>query len=134
MIMNGNKDAPWVGIGHGNILRFLSYATYVDCRRMAGYSGEAISLGWNLKILGCLSADRLRVNRRPVCAGEMIRLQLETALGLKDDEHFGKAYLLPALEVGLIEMTIPEQPRNSRQKCRLTNKERAAVTNWWEAS
>jgi hypothetical protein len=26
-------------------------------------------------------------------------------LGLKDDEHFRKKYLLPALEAGFIEMT-----------------------------
>jgi hypothetical protein len=39
-----------------------------------------------------------------ILAGEMTRQQLKEALGLKDDEHFRKAYLLPALEAGLIEM------------------------------
>ncbi len=39
---------------------------------------------------------------------------------LKDDEHFRKAYLLPALAVGLIEMTIPEKPKSSKQRYRLT--------------
>jgi hypothetical protein len=56
--------------------------------------------------------------------GEMTRQQLMTALGLKDDEHFRKAYLLPALEAGLIEMTIPDKPRSSRQKYRLTDQGR----------
>ena len=46
------------------------------------------------------------------------------SLGLKDDEHFRKAYLLPALEAGLIEMTIPDKPRSSKQKYRLTDKGR----------
>lgn len=59
-----------------------------------------------------------------VVAGEMTRLQLKEALGLKDDEHFRKAYLLPALEAGLIEMTIPDKPRSSKQKYRLTEKGR----------
>ena len=57
-----------------------------------------------------------------VFAGEMTRQQLKEALGLKDDEHFRKAYLLPALEAGLIEMTIPDKPRSSKQKYRLTDK------------
>jgi len=57
-------------------------------------------------------------------AGEMTRQQFKTALGLKDDEHFRQAYLLPALEAGLIEMTIPDKPRSSKQKYRLTDKGR----------
>lgn len=59
-----------------------------------------------------------------VLAGEMPRQQLKEALGLKDDEHFRKAYLLPALKAGLVEMTIPDKPRSSKQKYRLTGKGR----------
>jgi hypothetical protein len=59
-----------------------------------------------------------------VFAGEMTRQQLKKALGLKDDEHFRKAYLLPALDAGLIEMTIPDKPRSSKQKYRLADKGR----------
>ncbi len=55
-----------------------------------------------------------------VLSGEMTRKQLQTALKLKNDEHFRKNYLLPALESGLIEMTIPDKPRSSKQKYRLT--------------
>jgi len=62
-----------------------------------------------------------------VLAGEMTRQQLKEALGLKDDEHFRKAYLLPALEAGLIEMTIPDKPRSSKQKYRLTEKGRQVM-------
>lgn len=59
-----------------------------------------------------------------VLAGEMTRQQIKEALGLKDDEHFHKAYLLPALVADLIEMTIPDKPRCSKQKYRLTDKGR----------
>ncbi len=52
--------------------------------------------------------------------GEMTRRQLQRVLELRDDEHFRKAYLQPALDAGLIEMTIPDKPRSSRQKYRLT--------------
>ena len=50
----------------------------------------------------------------------MTRQELQAALKLKDDEHFRKSYLLPALEAGHIEMTIPDKPRSSKQKYRLT--------------
>jgi ATP-dependent DNA helicase RecG len=66
-----------------------------------------------------------------VLAGEMTRQQLQGALGLKDDEHFRKTYLQPALEAGLIEMTVPDKPRSSKQRYRLTPKgaaERSKVT------
>ena len=55
-------------------------------------------------------------------SGEMLRRDLQLCMQLKDDEHFRKAYLLPALQNGLIEMTIPDKPRSSRQKYRLTKK------------
>ena len=55
-------------------------------------------------------------------AGEMSRRDLQQAVGLKDDEHFRKVYLLPALDQGLIEMTIPDKPRSSKQRYRLTAK------------
>lgn len=54
--------------------------------------------------------------------GEMTRREIQDAVGLKDDEHFRKSYLLPALEDGLIEMTIPDKPKSSKQKYRLTQK------------
>lgn len=62
-----------------------------------------------------------------VLSGEMTRQQLKEALGLKDDEHFRKAYLRPALESGLIEMTIPDKPRSSKQKYWLTDKGRQVM-------
>jgi len=55
-----------------------------------------------------------------VLSGEMTRQHLQVALKLKNDEHFRKAYLVPALKAGLIEMTIPDKPRSSKQKYRLT--------------
>ncbi|CAE6498104.1 Filamentation induced by cAMP protein Fic (fragment) [Nitrosomonas nitrosa] len=62
-----------------------------------------------------------------VLASEMTRHQLKEALGLKDDEHFRKTYLLPALDAGLIEMTIPDKPCSSKQKYRLTGKGRQVM-------
>lgn len=55
-----------------------------------------------------------------VCAGELSRTELQDRLGLVDRENFRKEYLKPALESGVIEMTIPDKPRSSHQKYRLS--------------
>ena len=43
-----------------------------------------------------------------------------TALALKDDKHFRKHYLLPALAQNQLEMTIPNKPKSPKQKYRPT--------------
>ncbi len=58
------------------------------------------------------------------CRTPMSRKGLQEELGLRDDEHFRKAYLRPALESGLLERTIPEKPQSSKQRYRLTAKGR----------
>jgi len=55
---------------------------------------------------------------------EMSRRDLQNALGLRNSEHFRKAYLQPAIQEGLVEMTIPEKPRSSKQRYRITRKGR----------
>jgi Fic family protein len=54
-----------------------------------------------------------------IIKGEMSRDELQSALSLKDRKSFRQRYLLPALELGLIEMTIPDKPNSSLQKYRL---------------
>ena len=54
--------------------------------------------------------------------GEMDRGQIQLALGLKDRKNFRLAYLAPALEAGLIEMTQPDTPSSPTQKYCLTLK------------
>ena len=52
--------------------------------------------------------------------GEMTRQSIQQALSLKHEDHFRKAYLVPALESGLVEMTLPGVPRSRLQRYRLT--------------
>jgi ATP-dependent DNA helicase RecG len=59
-----------------------------------------------------------------VCRGSMTRRELQNALALNAEENFRILYLTPALESGLIEMTIPDKPRSSKQKYRITEKGR----------
>jgi len=55
------------------------------------------------------------------------RQELQERLGLKGEENFRTLYLVPALELGLVEMTRPDAPRSRLQKYRLTPKGRSVV-------
>lgn len=59
-----------------------------------------------------------------VCDGEKSRKELQGLLGLQHEDHFRKAYLLPALAAGLLEMTRPTTPKSRMQRYRLTEKGR----------
>ena len=58
---------------------------------------------------------------------EMSRDELQRVAGLADRVHFYREHLRAMLAAGLIEPTIPDKPRSSRQKYRLTDKGRAAL-------
>lgn len=62
-----------------------------------------------------------------VIEGEMGREALQSALGLSDRKSFRARYLKPALDDGLIEMTIPDKPNSRLQKYRLTVKGRQVM-------
>ena len=55
------------------------------------------------------------------------RTKLQKSAGLRDREHFVNTCLNPLLEAGFLEMTIPDKPRSSKQKYRLTTKGQAVV-------
>ena len=52
--------------------------------------------------------------------GEMPRKAIQAALGLKNVDHFRKAYIVPAIAAGWLEMTLPNQPNSRLQRYRLT--------------
>lgn len=53
---------------------------------------------------------------------ESTTTELMKMVGIKHRPTFLYNYLQPALDVGLIEMTIPDKPKSSKQKYRLTVK------------
>ncbi|HOC69770.1 MAG: Divergent AAA domain protein [Candidatus Hydrogenedentes bacterium ADurb.Bin101] len=62
-----------------------------------------------------------QVRRLIACIdGAMNRNELMKALELIDRMHFSREYLYPALQAGLVEMTIPEKPNSPKQQYRLT--------------
>ena len=54
----------------------------------------------------------------------LTRQELQTQLALKDRESFREHYIKPALDLGLIEMSIPEKPNSGFQQYRLTKQGR----------
>lgn len=57
-----------------------------------------------------------------VADGEQSRTALHRRLGLSGRANFLRLYLEPALEAGLLEMTIADKPQSRLQKYRLTDK------------
>ena len=57
----------------------------------------------------------------------MSRHDIQQALGMKDRESFRQRYLKPALENGLIEMTIPDKPNSRLQQYKLTSSGKSGV-------
>jgi len=55
------------------------------------------------------------------------RTELQASLQLKSQANFRDRYLQPALDKGLIEMTIPDKPKSRLQKYRLTIKGRGVL-------
>lgn len=55
-----------------------------------------------------------------VISGEMSREEIQEKLGLADKKNYVRKYQKPAIEQGIIELTIPDKPSSSLQKYRLT--------------
>jgi ATP-dependent DNA helicase RecG len=56
-----------------------------------------------------------------MCREDSRLLDLMAIIGRSDRTKFRDQVLNPLLDAGLVEMTIPEKPRSSKQKYRLTN-------------
>ena len=56
------------------------------------------------------------------------RAALQAASGLRNREHFVNEHLNPLVDAGLLELTIPDKPRSSKQRYRLTALGRAYLT------
>ncbi len=54
--------------------------------------------------------------------GEISRPNLQLVLNIKHRSQFRESYLEPALELKIIEMTIPDKPKSKNQKYKLTKK------------
>lgn len=57
-----------------------------------------------------------------LCREPKSRKELMELLVLRHEEHFRIAYLLPALGLDLLQLTIPDKPTSRLQKYRLTSR------------
>ena len=73
-----------------------------------------------------LSRHQVEVLRK--CGKESTLLDLMAVSGRSDRTKFRHQVLNPLIANGLVEMTIPDKPRSSRQRYRLTDKGRALLT------
>ena len=55
-----------------------------------------------------------------VFTGMHTRGELQKMLGLSNRDYFRKSYLQPAIEAGLVALTIPDKPTSRNQKYYLT--------------
>jgi ATP-dependent DNA helicase RecG len=55
------------------------------------------------------------------------REELQAVAGIRHRQHFLMEYLKPLLDAGLLERTLPDKPRSSKQRYRLTEAGRALV-------
>ena len=79
--------------------------------------GEQVTPQVTPQVMAVLEAARTARNRE----------ELQRAVGLRDREHFRKAYLEPLLVAGWLEMTIPDKPRSSKQRYRTTDLRRKVL-------
>lgn len=75
------------------------------------------------KILQQATGNSIEIqNLLNVMVNEMSKKEIQEALGLKHGGNFRENYLIPALNIGLIEMKYPQNPNHPRQKYFITDK------------
>jgi ATP-dependent DNA helicase RecG len=79
-----------------------------------------------------LSRDQVQILRN--CLTEMAITELMAVVGRTNRTKFRDQVLKPLIGDGLIEMTIPEKPRSSKQKYRLTDTGRQVLTGMQEGA
>jgi len=92
----------------GNALRLISDALGLDAAQVTAQVTAQVE-----KLLTCADGTA------------RARDELQTVTGLRHREHFRKAYMEPLVTSEWLEQTIPDKPRSSKQKYRLTEKGRA---------
>ena len=75
------------------------------------------------------SESRAKLIASLLAEGSLSRQELMLQMGLRDRKSFYMLYVLPSLDLGLIEYTIPNKPNSRLQKYRLTAKGRSAVAH-----
>jgi ATP-dependent DNA helicase RecG len=102
------------------IIKVPEFGTDISAKQAKG-QGEA-------PITGEVTGEVLQIIKA-LKAKQLNRTQLQVVLKLKSQANFRDRYLQPALNSGLIEMTIPEKPSSRLQKYRLTGAGKHLLTD-----
>jgi ATP-dependent DNA helicase RecG len=107
----------------GERLRLVPHIAELLSKARASAGEASKAAGGTEQVTGHVTAHVAEqvVQLLRACDGERSRAELMTALGLVHREHFRESYLAPALAAGYLEMTIPDKPKSSLQKYRLTS-------------
>jgi ATP-dependent DNA helicase RecG len=116
-IENGNPPPTWMEQA-GSV--FVTFAPAV-AESAVGTPQVIPQVGTKL----ALSEHQVEILRK--CNEDSALVDLMAITGRSDRTKFRHQVLNPLLEQGLVEMTIPDKPRSSKQKYRLTDKGRKMV-------
>lgn len=117
------KEWPQIELiseGRGNQFSAVVKRPRPQWQESGGQGEERVNDEFTLRVTPQVTPQVVQLLK--VMTGEHLRRELQTLLGLADREHFRKAYLLPALEEGLVEQTLPDKPNSRLQKYRLSAK------------
>jgi predicted transcriptional regulator len=77
-----------------------------------------------------LALSRHQVEILHNCLQEKSFLGIMSQVGRKDRTKFRTKFIKPLVESGLLEMTIPDKPRSSKQRYRTTDLGRKVLNQW----
>ena len=92
--------------GHGLMLSFLKVAPQPESQQVTDQVIDQVIDQVTDEVLRFVSVIR----------GQMSRSEIQVLLGLRHLPHLRNAYLKPAIQHGLLEMTIPDKPQSRLQK------------------
>jgi hypothetical protein len=108
-VMIGRRlTATMVESDSGAFIEFMLYAIRDTLKELAATEQVTVQVTDQVeRLLAVLGAHELSLK------------ELMGKLELKHRPSFRQSYLIPALDLGLVEMTIPDKPNSSKQKYRI---------------
>jgi ATP-dependent DNA helicase RecG len=130
-VENGNPAPTWKEEA-GSVFVIFAPATLRGSPQVTGEVGREVTGEVTGEVVGQVTGEVLQLLR--ILTAPKTRAELQRALGLKGQANFRDRYLRPALDGDLIKMNIPDKPRSSKQRYRLTEKGRRVMTRLDEVS